>query len=115
MAKENEKENMSVRQKAVYYSPILAKTRLTQRRTRAFAKAGLAPATPGSSEERADQLQLTVRDPDEAETYKRSLHRASIDPKFGKTMPPPPVSPEEPEGQEGQGYENAGGEEGAES
>ena len=117
--KENEQENVSVRQKAVYYSPILAKTRLTQRRTRAIAKAGLAPTTPGASEERADQLQLTIRDPDEAETYKRSLHRASIDPKFGKTMPPPPVSAEEPEGQEGQDQdqdqENAEGEELAES
>lgn len=118
--KDSEREIAPQKQKGAYYYPILGKTRLTQRRTGAIARAGLTPNNSQGAEERIDQLHLVVRDPDEAESYKRALHRAAIDPKFGRTMPPPPTVPEEPEGQESgnrenaEGEENTGGEENAE-
>lgn len=92
------------KQQAAYYYPILGKTRLKPERARTIAQAGLAPASQSQSQEKedkVDQMQVVVRDPDEAEVYKRSLHRANIDPKFAATLPPPPepsveeqVSPE---------------------
>ncbi|KAJ6013854.1 hypothetical protein N7540_008445 [Penicillium herquei] len=85
------------RQQAAYYSTILGKTRLKPERARTIAQAGLAPNASQAKEEQVDQLQITVRDPDEAETYKRALHRANIDPEFGKTLPPPPKTAEEDE------------------
>lgn len=90
-------ENVQPRQTAAYYYPILGKTRLTQYRARNIAKAGLGGGQAKAKEDQVDQIQMAVRDPDEAETYKRALHRAAIDPKFASSMPPPP---EEPEGQE---------------
>ncbi|KAL2834432.1 hypothetical protein BDW59DRAFT_168690 [Aspergillus cavernicola] len=86
-------------QKAAFYYPILGKTRLKPERSRTIAQAGLAPTKPKSKEDQVDQMQVVVRDPDEAELYKRSLHRAAIDPKFAKTMPPPPEPADEPQSQ----------------
>lgn len=84
------------RQRAAYYYPIVAKTRLKPERARTIAQAGLAPgASQVQQEEQIDQIQVTVRDPDETEVYKRALHRANIDPKFGQTLPPPPEPPVE--------------------
>ena len=78
------------KQEAAYYYPILGKTRLKPERARTIAQAGLAPTASQIKTEKADQMHLVVRDPDENEAYKRSLHRANIDPKFAKTLPPPP-------------------------
>lgn len=80
------------KQLAAYYYPILSKIRLKPERARTIAQAGLAPGASQAppEEDKVDQFQLTVRDPDEDEAYKRSLHRARIDPKFGETLPPPP-------------------------
>ncbi|KAE8372418.1 Paf1-domain-containing protein [Aspergillus bertholletiae] len=87
---EAKEDYMSSKQKAAYYYPILGKTRLKPERARTIAQAGLAPTRPKTREDQVDQIQVVVRDPDEAEVYKRSLHRAAIDPKFAKSMPPPP-------------------------
>lgn len=94
--------NAQPRQKAAYYYPIMGKTRLTQDRARNIGKVGVKP-----KEEQIHQVQMGVRDPDEAESYKRALHRAAIDPRFADSMPPPPAEaepeePEEPEETEGQ-------------
>ncbi|KAL2815704.1 hypothetical protein BJX63DRAFT_420272 [Aspergillus granulosus] len=89
----------SVSQKAAFYYPIIGKTRLKPERSRTIAQAGLAPTKPKSKEDQVDQMQVVVRDPEEAEVYKRSLYRAAIDPKFAKTMPPPPEPAEEPQSQ----------------
>lgn len=35
-------------------------------------------------------MQVVVRDPNDAEIYKRGSHRAAVDPDFAKAMPPPP-------------------------
>lgn len=78
------------KQQAAYYYPILGKTRLKPERARTIAQAGLAPSASQVKEDCIDQMQVVARDPDEAEIYKRSLHRANIDPKFAKTLPPPP-------------------------
>ncbi|KAL2872361.1 uncharacterized protein BJX67DRAFT_369051 [Aspergillus lucknowensis] len=86
-------------QKAAFYYPIIGKTRLKPERSRTIAQAGLAPTRPTSKEDQVDQMQVVVRDPEEAEVYKRSLYRAAIDPKFAKTMPPPPEPMEEPQSQ----------------
>ncbi|KAL3474909.1 hypothetical protein BJX99DRAFT_247952 [Aspergillus californicus] len=86
-------------QMAAFYYPIIGKTRLKPERSRTIAQAGLAPTQPKSREDQIDQMQVVIRDPDEAEMYKRSLHRAAIDPKFAKTMPPPPEILEEPQSQ----------------
>lgn len=84
------------RQQAAYYYPILGKTRLKPERARTIAQAGLAPASQAQQDEdKVDQLQVIVRDPDEAEAYKRALHRANIDPKFAAKLPPPPEPPVE--------------------
>ncbi|KAJ5112510.1 hypothetical protein N7532_000555 [Penicillium argentinense] len=82
-----------------YYYPILGKTRVKPDRSRTILEAGLAPgsANGAETEDQIDQMQVTVRDPDDAELYKRAQHRANIDPKFGKTLPPPPEIPEEQE------------------
>ncbi|CAI7667561.1 unnamed protein product [Penicillium pancosmium] len=85
------------RQRAAFYYPIVAKTRLKPERARTIAQAGLAPGASQVEEERVDQMQVTVRDPDESEVYKRAVHRANIDPKFGQTLPPPPEPPVEEE------------------
>lgn len=83
------------KQQAAYYYPILGKTRLKPERSRTIAQAGLAPTASQTREEKIDQMQVVVRDPDEAEMYKRSLHRANIDPKFASALPPPPEPPVE--------------------
>ncbi|EIT78145.1 Paf1-domain-containing protein [Aspergillus flavus] len=87
---EAKEDYLSSKQKAAYYYPILGKTRLKPERARTIAQAGLAPTRPKTKEDQVDQIQVVVRDPDEAEVYKRSMHRAAIDPKFAKTMPPAP-------------------------
>ncbi|KAJ5484003.1 hypothetical protein N7539_005799 [Penicillium diatomitis] len=79
------------KQQAAYYYPIISKVRLKLERARTIAQVGLAPAGSQLPEEKIDQLHITVRDPDEAENYKRSLHRANVDPKFARTLPPPPT------------------------
>lgn len=78
------------KQQAAYYYPIVGKTRLKPERARTIAQAGLAPSASQTKEEKVDQMQVVVRDPDEAEAYKRALHRANIDPKFAKSLPSPP-------------------------
>lgn len=77
---------------AAYYYPILGKTRLKPERARKIAKAGLAPSLSQIStrEDQVDQIHLSIRDPDEAEVYKRNQHRANVDPDFAQTMPSPP-------------------------
>ncbi|KAJ6108589.1 hypothetical protein N7523_009912 [Penicillium sp. IBT 18751x] len=96
------------KQTAAYYYPILGKTRLKPERARTIAQAGLAPNATQTQEDQIDQMQVVVRDPDEAEVYKRSLHRANIDPKFASTLPPPPELPaEEQEGQPAAADEDA--------
>lgn len=77
------------KQSAAYYYPILGKTRLKPERARTIAQAGLAPTASQAKEDQIDQMQVVVRDPDEAEMYKRSLHRANIDPKFASSLPSP--------------------------
>ena len=84
---------LSSKQKGAYYYPILGKTRLKPERARTIAQAGLAPTRPKTKEDQIDQMQVVVRDPNEAEFYKRSLHRAAIDPKFAESLPPPPAEP----------------------
>ncbi|KAL4751712.1 hypothetical protein BDW72DRAFT_202928 [Aspergillus terricola var. indicus] len=96
---EAEGDVASQAQKAAYYYPIISKTRLKPERSRTIAQAGLAPTQPKSKEDQVHQMQVVVRDPEEAEVYKRSTYRAAIDPKFAKTMPPPPEPAEEPESQ----------------
>ncbi|KAJ5651200.1 uncharacterized protein N7484_004923 [Penicillium longicatenatum] len=81
------------KQQAAYYYPILGKTRLKPERARTIAQAGLAPTASLVKEDQIDQMQVAVRDPDEAEVYKRALHRANIDPEFAKTLGPPPEPP----------------------
>ncbi|OAX79749.1 hypothetical protein ACJ72_05931 [Emergomyces africanus] len=78
-----------LKQKAAYYYPILGKTRLKPERSRTIAQAGLAPTRPKAREDQVHQIQVVVRDPDEAEGYKRASHRAQVDSKFAKTLPPP--------------------------
>ncbi|KAJ5758743.1 hypothetical protein N7520_005899 [Penicillium odoratum] len=85
------------KQQAAYYYPILGKTRLKPERARTIAQAGLAPSASQAKEEQVDQMQVAVRDPDVSEVYKRSLHRATIDPEFAKTLGPPPVGQGEAE------------------
>lgn len=81
------------KQTAAYIVPIIGKTRLKPERARTIARAGLAYKSSDYKEETVvDQLQVSVRDPNAAEAYKRAQHRANIDPKFGKTMGPPPKS-----------------------
>ncbi|BCS08946.1 hypothetical protein ALUC_21316A [Aspergillus luchuensis] len=92
--KDGKRDGLDSRQRAAYYYPILGKTRLKPERARTIAQAGLAPTRPKTKEDQVDQIQVVVRDPDEAEVYKRSLHRAAIDPKFAESMPPPPENPE---------------------
>lgn len=110
--KGDELENGEPRQKGAYYYPILGKTRLTQDRARNIAGAGLGSARVQAKEDQVDQIQLVVRDPDEAETYKRALHRAAIDPKFVDSMPPAPAgfetenAEDQPEGEENMGEDN---------
>lgn len=87
-------------QKAAYYYPILGKTRLKPERARKIAQAGLAPSQGTiTKEDQVDQMQVVVRDPSEAEIYKRGSHRAAVDPDFARSMPPPPEEEmnEEPE------------------
>lgn len=84
---------LKTKQKAAYYYPVLGKTRLKPERGRTIAQAGLVPTRPKTKEDQVDQIQVVVRDPDAAEVYKRSLHRAAIDPKFSKHMPSPPPAP----------------------
>ncbi|PYH90808.1 Paf1-domain-containing protein [Aspergillus ellipticus CBS 707.79] len=102
--REGQRGDLDSKQKAAYYYPILGKTRLKPERARKIAQAGLAPTQTKSKEDQVDQIQVVVRDPDEAEVYKRSLHRAAIDPKFAETLPPPPED-NEPEHREDEGDE----------
>lgn len=85
------------RQLAAYYYPISGKARLKPERARTIAQAGLAPTSTQQedTEERIDQMQIVMRDPNEAEIYKRALTRLRIDPKFASNMPPEPVAQEE--------------------
>ncbi|KAJ5571140.1 hypothetical protein N7535_004800 [Penicillium sp. DV-2018c] len=85
------------RQRAAYYYPISGKARLKPERARTIAQAGLAPTATQQeeSEERIDQMQIVMRDPNEAEVYKRALTRLRVDPKFASNMPPEPVMQEE--------------------
>lgn len=112
----DQQANIPSKQKAAYYYPILGKTRLKPERARTIAQAGLAPTKPKTREDQVDQLQVTVRDPDEAEVYKRALHRAAIDPKYVDSMPPPPegmeeqAAEQEPEQEPEQEEHDAGGE-----
>ncbi|KAL1953201.1 hypothetical protein VTO42DRAFT_3407 [Malbranchea cinnamomea] len=86
-----DKENFyRLKQKGAYYSPILSKLRLKPERSRTIAQAGLAPTLPQDKSQQLHQIQLVVRDPTVAESYKRASHRAQLDPKFAKNMPPPP-------------------------
>ncbi|PGG99619.1 hypothetical protein AJ79_08479 [Helicocarpus griseus UAMH5409] len=85
-----------LKQKAAYYYPILGKTRLKPERARTIAQAGLAPTRPKAKEDQVHQIQVVVRDADEAEAYKRASHRAQVDSRFAKTLP----APEEVEGGE---------------
>ncbi|KAJ5604664.1 RNA polymerase II-associated Paf1 [Penicillium lagena] len=56
------------KQQAAYYYPIIGKTRLKPERARTIAQAGLAPtASSQVQEDKIDQMQVIVRDPDEAE------------------------------------------------
>ncbi|OJD17044.1 hypothetical protein AJ78_02839 [Emergomyces pasteurianus Ep9510] len=96
-----------LKQKAAYYYPILGKTRLKPERARTIAQAGLAPTRPKAREDQVHQIQVVVRDPDEAEGYKRASHRAQVDSKFAKTLPPPPEEEVEVEG-EGEGVREVG-------
>jgi hypothetical protein len=89
------------KQQAAYYYPIISKVRLKPERARTIAQAGLAPTASQAPEEKIDQLHVTVRDPDGAEVYKRSLHRANVDPKFEQTLPPPPAEEDVLEEEEG--------------
>lgn len=85
------------KQTAAYIYPILGKTRLKPERAHTIARAGLSYKSNDYKEPTlVDQLQVSVRDPNPAEAYKRAQHRANIDPKFGETMPPPP-KPEDDE------------------
>ncbi|KAJ5790826.1 uncharacterized protein N7518_007837 [Penicillium psychrosexuale] len=85
------------RQLAAYYYPISGKARLKPERARTIAQAGLAPTSTQQeeTEERIDQMQVVMRDPNEAEIYKRALTRLRVDPKFASNMPPEPVAQEE--------------------
>lgn len=94
-ANENQQDSVPSKQKGAYYYPILGKTRLKPERARTIAQAGLAPTQSQMREDQVDQLQVSVRDPDEAEVYKRALHRAAIDPKYVDSMPPPPAGADE--------------------
>ncbi|KMW66763.1 hypothetical protein BDDG_11715 [Blastomyces dermatitidis ATCC 18188] len=96
-----------LKQKAAYYYPILGKTRLKPERARTIAQAGLAPTRPKAKEEQVHQIQVVVRDPDEAEEYKRASHRAQVDSRFAKTLAAPPPPPEE-EGASEQDVDEAG-------
>lgn len=88
------------KQLGAYYYPILGKTRLKPERTRNIAQAGLLSQSASQDrEDQVDQMQVTVREPNEFEAYKRALHRAQIDPKFNESLPPPPEMPEEEEEQ----------------
>ncbi|RAH74560.1 uncharacterized protein BO66DRAFT_364850 [Aspergillus aculeatinus CBS 121060] len=89
-----QRDSLSARQMAAYYYPILGKTRLKPERARTIAQAGLAPTRPKTKEDQVDQMQVVIRDPDEAEAYKRAQHRLAIDPKYSKSMPPAPEEPE---------------------
>ncbi|OXV08608.1 hypothetical protein Egran_03622 [Elaphomyces granulatus] len=89
-AKSNRLSRSYLTQKGAFYYPILGKTRLKPERSRTIAQAGLAPTRPIAKDDQVDQIQVLVRDPDEAEVYKRGLHRAAVDSKFAKAMPPPP-------------------------
>lgn len=97
-------------QKGAYYYPILGKIRLKPERARTIAQAGLAP-TIANKDNIVHQLQVTVRDPDEAESHKRNIHRSLVDSRFAKTMPelePQPLSQAQ-KGGEGNGEADAGG------
>lgn len=85
------------RQLAAYYYPISGKARLKPERSRTIAQAGLAPTSTQQeeTEERIDQMQIVMRDPNEAEVYKRALTRLRVDPQFASNMPPEPVIQEE--------------------
>ncbi|KAJ5569667.1 uncharacterized protein N7459_009097 [Penicillium hispanicum] len=82
------------KQLGAYYYPILGKTRLKPERVRNIAQAGLAPTATQQRDEMADQMHVTPREPNEAEAYKRALHRANVDPKFAENLPPPPEEPQ---------------------
>lgn len=92
-----EPKDGDVRQLAAYYYPILGKTRLKPERSRTIAQAGLAPTSTQQEEreEQIDQMQVIVRDPNEAEVYKRALARVRMDPKFKTNMPPKPDEEEQ--------------------
>lgn len=98
----SEGEHRRLTQKGAYYYPLLGKVRLKPERSRTIAQAGLAPTATRPKEEQVDQIQLVVRDPDEAEEFKRASHRAQVDSKFAATMPAAPSVQEEDENEERQ-------------
>jgi hypothetical protein len=87
---EGSQNQYRLKQKGAYYYPIIGKTRLKPERARTIAQAGLAPTRLKPKEDQVDQIQVVVRDPNEVEAYKRATHRAQVDSRFAKTMPPPP-------------------------
>lgn len=91
----SEDEPHRLTQKGAYYYPLLGKMRLKPERARTIAQAGLAPTAAGPREDRVDQIQVVVRDPDEEEALKRASHRAQVDSKFAATMPSAPSVQEE--------------------
>ncbi|KAK2737379.1 actin-like protein arp8 [Myotisia sp. PD_48] len=84
---EDERHLYRLRQKAAYYYPTLGKTRLKPDRSQKIAQAGLAPTRAKGKEERVDQIDVRVRDPDEQEARKRAAHRAQVDSKFVNPYP----------------------------
>jgi RNA polymerase II-associated factor 1 len=99
-------KNQRLKQKGAYYYPLLGKMRLKPERSRTIAQAGLAPTAPKPKEDQVDQIQVVVRDPDEAEALKRASHRAQVDSKFAATMP---SAPSAEDGGDGKGRRGGGG------
>lgn len=92
--------------RGAYYYPIVSKLRLKPERSRTIAQAGLAPTLPKDKDQQLHQIQLSLRDPDEAESYKRATHRAQVDSAFAKTMPQAPERVEEDGGEVPDGDDN---------
>ncbi|KAI5290583.1 hypothetical protein KEM54_001115 [Ascosphaera aggregata] len=90
--KEESKQNHSstiphrLTQKAAYYHPILTKSRIRPERARVLSQAGLSRSR-GKVGIVADQLHLSLRDPNDQEVARRVEHRAQIDSKFAHTIP----------------------------
>ena len=68
------------REKAAYYYPIGTKIQLKPRRNKALVQLGLASQQHEESTEKYDAYDVVIRDADDDETEKRSLHRADYEP-----------------------------------